>query len=115
MAVLVAITLCSSVLSGQDLLWFVDNEAAVAALVRSSTSQEDVHLLAQAVHINLHSLGCRIWIEWIDSESNVSDGLSRLGSADPWTRSQNWCVHDYPFPPELDRDSLLRLLETTGN
>ena len=115
MAVLVAITLCSSSLAGRDLLWFVDNEAAVAALVRSSTSQEDVHLLSQAVHINLHSLGSRFWCEWIDSESNVSDGLSRLGSADPWTQSQQWCVRDYPFPPELDRDSLLRLLETKGN
>ena len=115
LAVLVAIALCPSTLAGHDLLWFVDNEAAVAALVRSGTSQEDVHLLSQAVHFNLHLLNCRVWIEWVDSESNVSDGLSRLGSADPWTQSQKWCVRDFPFPPGLDRDSLLCLLETKSD
>ena len=92
------------VLAGKDLLWFVDNAAAVAALVRSSTSQDDVHLLAQTAHVTLHSLGCRVWIERIDSESNLSDGLSRLGSSDPWTQTQKWCVSDFPFPPGLDRE-----------
>ena len=109
LAVLVASVLCPDHLAHSDLLWFVDNESAVSALIRSSTSQEDVHLISQATHVQLHSLGCRLWVEWVDSESNVSDGLSRKGTLDPWTRERNWQLRDFPFPQGLDRESLLRL------
>ena len=67
-------------------------------------------MISQATHVKLHSLGCRLWVEWIDSESNVSDGLSRLGVLDPWTRDRHWQLRDFPFPPELERECLLRLL-----
>ena len=33
---------------------------------------------------------CRLWFEWIDSDSNPSDGLSRAGLADEWTRAQGF-------------------------
>ena len=112
LAVLVATVLCPDHLANSDLLWFVDNESAVSALIRSSTSQEDVHLISQATHVKLHSLGCRLWVEWIDSESNLSDGLSRLGILDPWTCDRQWQLQDFPFPPELERECLLRLFET---
>ena len=39
---------------------------------------------------------CRVWFELVDSESNVSDGLSRAGVADPWTLSQGWILHEVP-------------------
>ena len=35
-------------------------------------------------------LVCRAWFEWIDSDSNISDGLSREGVTDPWTKAQGW-------------------------
>ena len=31
----------------RDVLWFIDNEAAAACLIRGGSKQEDVHLLAQ--------------------------------------------------------------------
>ena len=34
------------------------------------------------------------WFEWIDSDSNPSDGLSRLGIEDPWTTAQGWQLQD---------------------
>ena len=32
----------------------------------------------------------RIWYEWIDSNSNPADGLSRDGLLDEWTVRQGW-------------------------
>lgn len=97
-------------LEGRDLLWFVDNEAAVSALVRAASSEEDVHELAQLSRILLFRLRSRPWYEWVDSESNPSDGLSRLGLADPWSKAQGWSLQEHQFPLELCRGVLLETL-----
>ena len=81
-------------MSHQDILWFIDNEAAVASLIRGSSSQIDVHTLVQVAHFLCQRFQIRVWIEWIDSESNPSDGLSRDGVCDSWTRSQPWDVSE---------------------
>ena len=85
----------------QDLLWFIDNEAAVASLIRGSSSQIDVHTLVQVAHFLFQRFQIRVWIEWIDSESNPSDGLSRDGVSDSWTRSQPWDVSEVSYPDPL--------------
>lgn len=90
-----------AVLSARDVLWFVDNEAAVASLIRGSSQQPDVHTICQFSQVMLHTLGTRVWWEWINSESNPSDGLSRLGLSDPWSADQGWLLAEYEFPPEL--------------
>eukprot|EP00435_Cladocopium_sp_Y103_P029146 s1516_g7.t1 len=66
-------------LQHQDITWYVDNEAATSSLVRGSSKQIDVHMIAQFSQVLLYKLGARTWWEWIDSASNPSDGLSRLG------------------------------------
>ena len=38
----------------------------------------------------------KVWLEWVDSDSNVSDGLSRAGVSDPWTLSQGWTLKEVP-------------------
>lgn len=98
-------------LRDQDLLWFIDNEAAVATLIRASSGESDIHLISQSSHIHFASLGCRVWTEWIDSESNPSDGLSREGVTDEWTCRQQWSLSEVDFPP-LDQHSLLEWIET---
>ena len=52
-------------------------------------------------HLLWATLGCRVWIEWIDSDSNPSDGLSRKGMTDPWTQKQKWILSSVELPPEL--------------
>jgi len=86
-------------LEGQDVLAFVDNEGAAAALIRGSSGVEDVGCIAQALHWLLLGLRCRLWIEWIDSESNPSDGLSRDGLLDEWSRAQGWHLSVGSIPP----------------
>ena len=83
-------------LRGKDIIIFVDNEAAAAALIRGSSSSADVGLIVQAFHWKLHQLQARVWIEWIDSESNPADGLSRDGIRDEWTRMQGWKLMEAP-------------------
>ena len=44
--------------------------------------------------LSLVKLNSVVWFEWIDSESNPSDGLSRAGVNDPWTKSQDWSTEE---------------------
>lgn len=62
-----------------DVLWFIDNEAAVSSLVKSTSKELDVRRISQATHALLGLLSSRCWFEWIDSDSNPADGLSREG------------------------------------
>ena len=39
-------------------------------------------------------LKAKVRFEWIDSESNPADGLSRAGLADEWTLRQPWQCTD---------------------
>ena len=71
---------------------FMDNEAAAAAAIRGASGEEDVDRIVQTAHLLWMHLGARVWIEWVDSKSNPSDGLSRLGLLDPWTQEQGWLL-----------------------
>ena len=101
LAALVVPTIHPELFKEQDIIWFVDNEAAVSSLIKASSSQLDVHAICQFAHVSLFKLKARIWYEWIDSASNPSDGLSRLGLLDPWTQAQQWHIEEYDFPVNL--------------
>ena len=73
--------------AGRDVIAFVDNEAAVSALVRGASRATDAAQLVELAHALLLKLGCRLWIEWVDSLSNPADGLSRDGVEDLWTKA----------------------------
>lgn len=110
LAALVLPQLCPNALRGSDVLWFIDNEAAAAALVRVASSESDILFLVQQAHLAFHSLNMRVWFEWIDTEANPADGLSRDGLDDEWTRAQPWSVHEYVFPSFLTPQQLLHQL-----
>ena len=101
----------TSIFQDCDVLWWVDNEAAVAALVRGTSSQDDVHEVSQATHLVLHKLSSRVWWEWIDSSSNPSDGLSRSGLEDAWSQEQQWNLSEIQFPAEASRSSFIQRLQ----
>jgi hypothetical protein len=75
---------------GRDVVLFIDNEAAASTLIQGASSQDDVAAIAECFQIGLLTLGARCWIEWIDSASNPSDGLSRDGICDEWIAQQGW-------------------------
>ena len=77
----------SDQLRGLDVVCFIDNEAAATAAIRGTSGQEDVNSIVQPAHLFWMYLDVRAWIWWVDSNSNPSDGLSRLGLEDPWTNN----------------------------
>ena len=117
-AVLAAVYEHLQALAGSDVIFFVDNEAACAALIRGSSKEEDVCCIVNAVQWLLFSVDCRPWFEWIDSDSNCSDGLSRDGLKDRWTREQKWLLAEGTAPPwnavtDL-KDLAVKTLEYSG-
>ena len=51
-------------------------------------------------------LEIRAWFEWVDSESNPSDGLSRLGLECQWTQPQCWSLSEVVSPQAAHRQNL---------
>ena len=86
--------LTPDIFAGRESVWFIDNAAAVSTLIRGSSRPEDIDSLAAAVTFQNAHVNHRPWFEWIDSDSNPSDGLSRLGIQDPWTIDQGWILED---------------------
>ena len=82
-----------------DAIFFVDNEAACAAMIRGSSKEPDVSAIVNTVHWLLYQVDCRPWFEWVDSCSNCSDGLSRDGLTDEWTIAQRWNIKKGVVPP----------------
>ncbi|CAE7466822.1 unnamed protein product [Symbiodinium microadriaticum] len=67
-------------LQDRDAIWFVDNMGALSASIKGGSREVDVHLIALAAASLRTPLAFRPWFEWVDSDSNPSDGLSRLGA-----------------------------------
>ena len=89
-AVLTALVLTPELLEGREMVWFVDNEAALSSLIRGASKAEDVGHIAASTQLAMMEHSCAAWFEWIDSDSNPSDGLSRDGIRDLWTVRQGW-------------------------
>ena len=75
----------------------------MSALIRGVSKVSDAAQLAELFHALLLQLASRAWVEWIDSDSNPADGLSRLGLRDPWTAQQDWILRHvdartFPLP-----------------
>ena len=86
-------------LRGKDVVWFTDNESAASCAIRGGSNIPEVETAIQVAHLLWLHLKTRVWFEWIDSLSNPSDGLSRLGLEDPWTRAQGWQLSKPGEPP----------------
>ena len=67
----------------RDVIWFLDNQAALGSLIRAASKPSDVNYLSLLTGLVFAVLNARPWYEWVPSASNVSDPLSRLGFFDP--------------------------------
>ena len=71
-------------MAGRDILWYIDNQAACQILTIGSSSQSDLCFISSLAHLLFARLNCRIFWEYIESDANPSDGLSRRGLLDEW-------------------------------
>ena len=89
------------ILQGRDVVWYIDNIGACSALIKGNSSQHDAGIVTAACHLLWAKLSVRMWIEWVASDDNPSDGLSRFGLLDTWTLQQTptWKLVNLTPPP----------------
>ena len=79
-------------------VYFIDNIAALMALVKGRSDSPELDAISQSIHLLLFCLRCSLWFEWIPSNSNWSDAISRQGLDDPWFAAHNFHVRDSSVP-----------------
>ncbi|CAE7194368.1 unnamed protein product [Symbiodinium sp. CCMP2592] len=99
--VLFALTARASTFRSRRGTWYIDNVAALMALIRGRSDSPDLERLAHLIHVALFSLQVWVYWEWVPSKSNWSDSISRLGASDPWAASRGFCLHHALFPTEV--------------
>ena len=63
---------------GRRALFFIDNTAALSAMVHGTASKPDMSRIANAFHLVCTALRCSVWFEFVKSEANIADLPSRL-------------------------------------
>ena len=103
-AVLAAIWQRRDLLTEKYVIFFIDNEAAASAMIKGDSRLPIVGTTAMCVQLLLIRCNIAVWFEWVDSDSNLANGLSRDGAEDPWTLHQDWELHEFqglPFAVSL--------------
>ena len=76
-------------------LHFIDNDAALATLVKGSSSVLSGEVITAFIHSRISSLGLWSWFDRVASKDNPVDKLSRGTLEGPWR------LVDIEFPPVL--------------
>ena len=83
---------------GRDVVWFIDNVAALSAFVKGGSDAVDLDRSACVASLVMGRLCTRVWFEYIESHSNWSDGISRLLSADPFCAKHSFALRQAFVP-----------------
>jgi len=59
--------------ANRDVIWFFDNQSAMAALIKSVSAAPDCSGIALKTGLLTSALNVRVWHEYVPSEQNVSD------------------------------------------
>ena len=100
-------------MQGRDVIFFIGNQSVCGALAKGTSKSRDIQHLSTAWHILTLHLRCRVWIEWVPSEANPADRLSREGLA-PFQPTQNR-VDEMLLPSWADQkifDNIHKILST---
>jgi len=81
---------------GSSNVWFVDNSAALSAMVKAGANAADVDRAAAVVALACATLQCRMWFEDVQSDSNWADGSSGLLGLCRWCRVQSFALRLSP-------------------
>ena len=89
----------------RDALWihFIDNETALAAMIKGGSSVHSADVIAAWCAGRTAALGTWVWYDRVDTKSNPDDGLIRGDMTGPWR------LISLKFPPSL-RDALTAYL-----
>ncbi len=84
-------------LRGRDVQWMVDNTAALGSTVKGASGQPVLEQLIALFWILCYRFQIRVWLEYVDSEANWSDGISRNFGADTFANAHNFSVDELEF------------------
>ena len=79
LAVAGALSTFRDIIAGHDIIVFCDNQSVCAALTKGASKALDIQFFATAFHILCQEFHCCPWIEWIPTDANPADSLSRIG------------------------------------
>jgi hypothetical protein len=96
--VLVAVLKVPDRLRGKRGVWFIDNTAALMALIRGRSNSADLDRLAGSIHAALFAMQIWMYFEWVESQSNWADGISREALKDAWHQRHGFAASTCTFP-----------------
>ena len=99
--VLIAMLKLPDELRGKRGVWFIDNTAALMALVRGRSNSADLDRLAGSIHAALFAMQIWMYFEWVESKSNWADGISRESLKDAWHRRHGFVGSTCTFPASV--------------
>ena len=81
-----------------SVIFYIDNMGILCNVVNGSARQLDAGTVTFALHLQLASLRSSVWWEWVESESNCSDGGSREGITCPIAKELGITLKEVDFP-----------------
>jgi len=101
LAVLVAITEAAGMIRGTSSLWFIDNVAALMALVKGSSGSRSLDQMAKVIHLACFALRSVPYFEYVESKANWADEISRVGTQGNWALHHDFSVSECGVAVEL--------------
>ena len=82
----------------ESAIFYIDNMGVLCNIVNGASRAEDASTLIFALHLRLAKLNAKCWWEWVESESNCSDGGSRVGTLCPLAADLGIPLVEHAFP-----------------
>ena len=101
LAVLVALTEVAGLVRGTNSIWFIDNVAALMALVKGSSGSHSLDQMAKIVHLACFAIRSVPYFEYIESKANWADEISREGTQGNWAPRNAFSVKECGVVVEL--------------
>jgi hypothetical protein len=76
---MVGLLVFRNLLHGSSVIVFCDNMGVIHQAVNGTASEPDAKLLAHCFNLHAHTLELKVWLEYVNTLSNLADGGSRIG------------------------------------
>ena len=101
--------------AGKRIYWLPDNTASLHAFVKGVSSNPALDRSVQLIHMLCHHLNMELWFEYVDSQSNYSDGISRDLYHDKFCAHHSIPIQEFSVDPHYWQASLLELWHIPKN
>ena len=90
-------------LRGRDVIWYVDSTAALSGPVRGTSKEPVDRKLIALFWMLVFRADARVWLEYVDSGGNWSDGISSDFGKDPLAAEFCFSTCEFAFQPRWMR------------